>query len=169
MKGDIQHEVFSFVTIDADREDNVRALRKAVEHERFFGMFFLSDPDFAFHNFRLEELGRVLWKMAEERGARNHTDKLHLLKSIKSAENETQLLKEAGRALPEFLGGISKNESWGRRLMQFALKQPKTAQSQYRPIIHALREALRYCELYNYRSNKKACRVDAETGKIVRK
>ena len=68
MKG-IVCKMCGFISIDGDRSDNVRIVRKAAEEDDICGRFFISEPDFEFQNFTLDELEEILWKVCEDRGA----------------------------------------------------------------------------------------------------
>ena len=53
LQSDISFNVFSIVVLDGDRVDNVRARKKAAADERFFGVFFICEPDFDWEISRL--------------------------------------------------------------------------------------------------------------------
>lgn len=165
---DIRRSVFSWVSLDGDVEDNLRVLKKAVENDEMFGMFFISEPDFEFANFTLDELVEVLWGIAAENGAEPE-EKQPLVEQTSGAKTGKELFKMAKRAVPA-LAKVDKGKAWGERLMQFAEENPDMRLSdgttKERPIIEAVAEALRAvdCEYYH---SRKSCKVDVKTGRIV--
>lgn len=66
LRNDMRSHVFSVVVLDQDREDYVRALKKAAREKTFFGRFFISSPDFELANFTVRELVEVLPDVAGE-------------------------------------------------------------------------------------------------------
>ncbi len=56
LREDKRLHLFSFIFLDKDRQDNVRVVKKAISDNDFFGMFFISDPDFEYGNFSVGEL-----------------------------------------------------------------------------------------------------------------
>lgn len=165
---DIRRSVFSWVSLDGDVEDNLRVLKKAVENDEMFGMFFISEPDFEFANFTWDELVEVLWSIAAENGAEPE-EKQTLGEQTSGATTGKELFKMAKRAIPS-LAKVDKGKAWGERLMRFAQENPDMRLSdgttKERPIIEAVAEALRAvdCEYY---PSRKSCKVDVKTGRIV--
>ncbi len=150
LKRDIQYQVFSWVTIDADREDNVRALRKAAEDDEFFGAFYLWKPDFELGNFTIEELGEIICNLAIEQNIEpEYCTKFRTsLKNIKSGRQLERIVRET---LP-MLNDFGKGEVWGQVLMSYAWEHPQLGSSdKIRPIIEAIQEAIRAARLSSYK------------------
>ena len=165
---DINRSVYSWVSLDGDVDDNLRVLKKAVENDEMFGMFFVSYPDFEFANFTLDELVEILWDIASENGA-EPSEKQELVERTSSARTGKELFKLARQAVTA-LGRADKGDVWGKKLMSFAQKNPQMKQSdgssRDRPVIEAIYEALHTIDC-NYYLSRKECRVDITTGRIV--
>lgn len=117
---DRQSHVFSVVLIDADKSDNVRALKKAAKEGRFFGRFFISKPDFEFANFSISELIDA----AVEVSGRQATEALDV-RAVEAATVQSRSGKEFLTALNNIgFARIEKSEMWGIALMDRALKDP---------------------------------------------
>lgn len=168
LANDIHRSVYSWVSLDEDAEHNLRALRKAVEDDEMFGMFFISKPDFEFANFTLDELVEVLWNIAKENGAAGD-DKQKLIQHTSNAKTGKKLFDLAKQVMPE-LQRVDKGKSWGEKLMEFARKNQTMrlidGSTRTRPIIEAIYSALRTINCHYYLSRKK-CKVDIVTGRIV--
>jgi hypothetical protein len=97
---DLKKGTFSLISIDGDRPDFLRAVIKAAEADEICGEFFVSKPDFEFHNFTLPELEEVLWSVASEGGATpRNRERLH--RAIANAKSGDQLLHQAKSAVGE--------------------------------------------------------------------
>lgn len=68
LKNDMRSHVFSVVVLDQDRDEPIRALKRAATNGDFFGRFFISFPDFELANFTVEELVDVVLKIAGQDG-----------------------------------------------------------------------------------------------------
>jgi hypothetical protein len=165
---DMNRSVYSWVSLDGDVEDNLRVLKKAVENNEMFGMFYISKPDFEFANFTLDELVEILWEIASENGAES-SEKQKLVEQTSTATTGKELFKLAKQAVPA-LGRADKGSIWGEKLMRFALKnhqiQQSDGSSKDRLVIESIYEALHAIDC-NYYLSRKESRVDVETGKIV--
>ena len=169
LKNDLRAQVFSVVLIDGDNDDYVRVVRKAAEDDLICGMFYISDPDFEFENFSLNELENILWEIASENGAvTNERYKLH--NAIRNATSGKELIKSAKRALPE-LNQISKGISWGQRLIRYALKNPEMqdadgAKVGTRLIIEAINASIQGLNA-DYHMTRKKYKIDPSSGRLV--
>lgn len=164
---DVRRFVYSFVSLDGDVDDNLRVLLKAVENREMFGMFFVSQPDFEFGNFNLDELVGILWEMALENGAPPEA-KQNFLKLTSAAQNAKQLMDYAKKAVPH-MPKLDKGKTWGERLLKFAKENryiQRNGQKKTRPIIEAIMEAHRAVDC-GYYLGKEEGRVDKNTGRIV--
>jgi hypothetical protein len=122
LRSDIKNKVLSIVVIDADRDDYVRAIRKACEEDDICGRVFFLDPDFEFGNFGLNELVEIVRKISIDRGGKNIN--LNLInESAKNCKSGKEF-ETAIRSLNlEFLD-IRKGEIWGEHLMNYANCNP---------------------------------------------
>lgn len=166
---DMEREIFSFVSIDKDKGENVRALRKVAQQDRLFGRVFEWDPDFELGNFAIDELIAVLWAMAVENGAKP-SEKNQFCDAVKAALGPVvtvnRIMEAARTALSAHLGNVEKGVAWGRGLMEYALTHPRQS-GHCRPIIEAVLEARRCCGLYDYQGSRRGRRVDAKTGRVT--
>jgi len=172
LRSDMNMHIFSFVTIDSDRDDFVSALRKAAEQDQICGAFFITEnrKDFEFENFELSELEEILWAIATE-DSENQIDeedrgKLHA--SIDDATNSTELINKAKKALSQ-LALLNKGTSWGERLMAYAKEHP-SKQGKKRQIMDAIEYAFylaRTPELESYQMAREDYKVDKETGRLI--
>jgi hypothetical protein len=165
LRADLRAGIFSFVSVDGDRSDNARAVRKAAEDDEIHGRFLISQPDFEFENFTLMELEEVLWGIAHENHAAG-ADREKLHRAIETASSATALLAAARRALPE-LREIAKGPEWGKRLMAYAMNHPELPDGKQRPIVEMMISALKCVRLVDYHLTKTRFRVDPNTGKSI--
>jgi hypothetical protein len=156
------------VSLDGDRSDYVSAVRQAATTGSLFGQFFISTPDFEFANFTPEELERILWELALERGA-PPDDRGRLREAITEADSGKALFRCAQRAV-RALAQIEKGDAWGSALQRFAIANPnRTAPSEPtgpRPFIEAVRFAVRACQVLYHRVHREY-QLDASTGQLI--
>lgn len=132
LRRDQATQVLSFVSVDTDRDDNLRALRRAAEDEEITGRVFLSAPDFEMANFSLNDLVEVVLTFANA-----DADKGVLRQQLCASQSLRDLHTKA-RALGLEVG---KSESWGRALMRFALANPTTTAGTQRGVVKAVWQA----------------------------
>lgn len=171
LRRDMEQNIFSFVVIDGDREDYVRAVRTAAERGEMFGSFLISDPDFELFNFTLNELCEILWEIAKKNGVKEG-NMTHFVEAVKSARSGSEMLEFAQRAVPA-LEQVKKGKEWGEKLMSYAVENPQMKSSrsegqELRPILEFV-QLLSRCRSVNYVSTRDECKVDPERGRIVRK
>lgn len=162
--------VFSFVTIDGDRDDYVRVLKRAAEDDIFCGEFDISNPDFEFRNFNLEELTDIAWQMALEQNAREEWREQFRLACAR-ATNGKEFTKWASAAIQGFPLEIAKGMQWGRNLMAYAAKYPnkvdsKSGKQEPRPFIRLAQDAYLAVDA-NYQTHRRTRRVDPKSGHLV--
>ena len=157
------------MSLDGDRSDYLRAIRKAAEDDDICGMFFVSTPDFEFANFTLVELEEILWLAATEMGT--DTDMRSLLhQSIAATKSSGEMFAAIRATLPE-LDQFGKGEEWGKRLMSFAWERPemqdeRTRETKTRPIVEAINYAIHSVRA-DYYSSRANLKVDPATGKPI--
>ncbi len=169
LRADIAAGIFSWVSVDGDRGDYVRAVRKAAEVDEICGMFYVAKQDFEFANFTPTEREEILWEIALEYGATPSSQAI-LHCAIQDAKSTEELLKAARRELPE-LAEVGKGAEWGKRLMKYALDHAEMplgypTQQHPRPVLDAVQWAIQAAHV-NYRYNREKYRTDPATGKIV--
>lgn len=166
LRADISMGVFSFVSLDADREDNLRTLTKAVQDGDFFGLFYISKPDFEFENFSLDELEAVLWDIALTNGA-CESERQILHSALVGVKTGKALMSRAANALP-CLARVAKGATWGEELAKYALANPEKQPGVKRQFIDAVGQAIR-SNIVNYQYSRREFTVDMRSGRLVKK
>lgn len=167
LRHDLKTEVFSLITIDGDREDNIRLVRKAAEEDLICGMFFISKPDFEYCNFTLQELIEIIDVQSKELGLEMN-NKQYLVMKSSDCINFKQLMTFLKKEYPS-LNRFSKGEEWGHILCRYAIKNPYINNTkEYRPFIKSANIALRSINL-NYYNTFRRMKVDPDTGMLVKR
>jgi len=168
LKADRQQHIFSVVLLDNDRADNVRAIKKAARDGIFFGRFFISDPDFEFANFTLDEMLDAASEIARRRMTALDTALVNAeIGHVRTARAFFAALAKNG------LSSVGKSEAWGVALMERALKCPAfplghARAGATRPIVEVARLLLRARDSGYMRSIEKLV-VDEESGELREK
>lgn len=169
LKNDRKSHIFSVVVLDRDRDDYIRALKKAATDGTFFGRFFISSPDFEFANFTVSELMDVLLDLArrdrDQVPARGEI--MPLVARAKSGKQFFDALKQNG------LQEIGKNQAWGVALMNCALQHQELPQDhekagETRPVIEVARLLVNARDA-GYLRSLEAYKVDPDTGELREK
>lgn len=165
LRSDLRTGVFSFVLLDGDNDDYIRVVRKAAEDDEICGMFFISDPDFEFANFTLEELTNIIWELAVENGG-TPDEKPQLIEAVAGIKSGEEFVKSAGQSVLA-LRNFGKGHIWGERLIKYAWNNQVIATlsdvKKTRPIVDAINFAISAVNA-NYRATKTYYRVDPLTG-----
>lgn len=167
---DLRASVFSFVTIDGDREEFVRVLRKAAEDDSFCGEFDISSPDFEFGNFSVEELTDVAWQMALEQNAGAEWRERFSWACARASSGK-EFARCASAAIPNFRLEIAKGKRWGKLLMAYAAKNPnridpKSGKSAPRPFLQLAQDAFNAVDA-SFHVHRRKMRVDPKSGRLV--
>lgn len=168
LKNDKKSHVFSVVLLDCDREDNVRALKKAAKDGTFFGRFFIASPDFELANFTIDELVDVVITL------NNKSNEILKRDDIKLLTNNAKSGKEFFSALGNAnIYDLNKSMDWGIALMAYALKHPNLPQGHrnagsIRPMIEAARLIVN-ARRSGYLRSLQRYNVDPETGELCEK
>ena len=169
---DTKSSVASFIYLDSDNTDYLRAVKNAAAEDQFVGMFFVSEPDFEFHNFSLGELEEIIWDWASSSGCAEEKDRRQLhevVESVSPTPSGKILWNTIHREMPE-LRRLGKGLEWGRVLMEYALRHPEKAGTdggtKTRTIIEAVR-AGDWAPTVSFHRNRARFRTDPETGKQV--
>lgn len=140
LEADKNAGIFSVVVLDGDLDEYLRILRKAAEEDRFHGRFFINYPDIECGNFSGDEL--VQAALGEFEG--NMVTAMDLTSIRASMLAEASSIKKNGDLLAlskaNGLTHFRKSESWGKALMQVAIKHPTFPKTdkrsgQQRPIV----------------------------------
>lgn len=148
--------LFSFIFIDDDVTDNIRALNVAISDGSFFGMFFKSSPDFEIGNFSADELYEAYCNYYEVSPNVSFFARKNEVISGKSFEKIMRDLH------PDIT--FSKSENWGNALYKFIRQSP----NEKRALIKFITEIFRSLR-YGYEGSKQTCVVDKKTGFLVSK
>jgi len=166
LKRDLEAQVFSFISIDADRADNVKVIKAAAEDDLICGRIFWSEPDFEFANFTATELAQVIIKMAIEVGCpQKAIDRIP--NAAAGSTSKPELFSRVNHAVPEY-GGIAAGASWGTSLAQFALSRGIIGEHDMpRPVVEGIHEAWRVTAQGSYHASREHLRMDFDTGRMV--
>lgn len=163
--------IFSFIMLDADRDDYVRALRRAAENETFHGAFQVSEPDVELANFTARELLDIALtmsaRMLDESSSQKYESR-DLLSEIEGATSGGDFFKrlQSGGRLTE----VSKGEDWGAALMGYAIDNPTfpaehPRSGQERPLIQFARMLIR-AQKVGFRLSLEYEKLNAATGAL---
>lgn len=163
LRRDIKEGVFSFIFIDGDRSDYVSAVRTAAKDNEIVGAFFISEPDFEFSNFNIDELVLVACQCLDVSLSTSEQNKLISICSncISMAELEKTMRNSDAR-----FTRFSKGPRWGEELIAYGLANPSfpnELQDQKRPIISAL-ELVFHAFKASYSISRRNGIVDSESG-----
>ena len=170
---DARDRVISVIVVDSDREDVVRALKKAASEKHMHGRFYLSSPDFELANFNIEELLRVAIATALECNFDDGEVSKRLVKELPIVY-KAKSAKEFMRLLPsEIKDGVAKGETWGEALMKYAIAYPTfpagdSRAGEEREIVDTARVLIRAQDVGYLRSVEME-ELDPETGKMVKR
>jgi hypothetical protein len=167
LRSDIKSMIFSFVSIDGDRSDYRRAIKKAAQDDDICGMFFVARPDFEFQNFTLVELEEILWQFAQDQCPEPVFERSDLHRAIRGTTNAKELLAAAAK-VSSCLQYVGKGGDWGKRLAAYAWQHPEMSSAppngkQRRQVIEAIEHALRIIHL-EYQPSRNRSKVDPMTG-----
>lgn len=143
LRADEANGVFSFILLDGDCSLYVKTVKEEAAADTFCGWFFLSEPDFEFANFSIDELAEAIWGMvlaqAETRGDSLPTESVRI--GLREAVAETKSGKELEHAAAKYLFPLgfrfSKGSAWGAALARLVGQGIDRYQS--RPIVEAIR------------------------------
>ena len=170
LQNDIKAARFSFISLDSDRLDSVKAVKKAAMDDKIVGSFFISKPDFEFHNFTFPELEEILYQFCQDNDPENIIDKTRFHQAIENTTNAEQLLNAANKFTRN--PSIKKGAEWGRRLMLYTRNNPEieneSGDKSERQIVSAIGNAIRACGS-DYLLTKRHYRTDADTGMPVKR
>jgi hypothetical protein len=171
---DKANHIFSFVVLDADRNDAARVLRTAAAEEKFHGAFRLFAPDLELANFTVSELLRVALDMSAKMSdgtsgpAHSYSDVLIHVEGSRSGKDFFRRLHHATN-----LTEIDKGEDWGAALMAFAIEHrtfptghPQAGE--VRPLVE-IAQTLVNAQKAGFRMSLAKEMVEASTGRVVRR
>ncbi|MCK9502149.1 MAG: hypothetical protein M0Q52_09960 [Lascolabacillus sp.] len=170
LKNDKKSHIFSVVVMDQDRDDFIRALKKAAAEESFFGRFFISSPDFEFANFTVDEMIDVLLEL-EARDNIQIPAKDEIAPLVAQTQSGKQFFESLKKN--ELLQRVGKSETWGEALMKYALQHPEFPQGhkkagEIRPAIEVARLLINARDAGYVRSIE-TYKVDPATGELLKR
>lgn len=164
LKQDTRSGIFSMVSIDGDRSDNIRVVQGAAKGDDICCMFFIAVPDFELHNFSKGELIEIFAGHADRSGS-GPIDRGKILKLGRGCANANELISmfndETG-----IHNRIKKGEPLGAMLCDYALKHRRKGGKGLRPFIEAIQIAVQSVRL-NYNITRSRMRVDPDTGRLI--
>lgn len=174
LAADKASETFSFIVLDADRDDFVRMLRKAAAEEIFHGAFQVSAPDVELANFAIAELLDIALTISARihdgsPGKRYTPASLLLdLEGATSGDDFFKRLHKGGR-----LTEVDKGEDWGAALMAYAIANKifpagHLNAGQERPLIELSRMLIQ-AQSVGFRFSLAYEKVNAATGRLQRR
>ncbi|GHO98578.1 hypothetical protein KSF_086260 [Reticulibacter mediterranei] len=176
LQADIRNQVYSLVIIDKDVPENVRVMESAARNNQanpddgIFGRFFLSDLDFEFANFEVDELETIVWKMVQD-GEPSQADRDLLHNYVKETKKSAPFFKAVEKAsltIPQLIE-FKKGKKWGEALMKYAWEHP-FKQGIKRQIIEAVELALfweKTSSLELYEESRRNYMIHKDTGELV--
>ncbi len=170
LRNDIKDSRFSYISIDGDRSDYLRVVKRLAKNNDFCGRFFVAQPDFEFQNFTLDELEQILFKYCQDLDSSKVYDRIAFHDFIKDAKDGDELIRMAKKFTKD--PHIRKGEEWGKRLMAYARENPEIETSNRvgskRQIIDAIESVLRVINS-DYLTTRRECKTDPDTGEFVKK
>lgn len=169
LREDAKQKIYSYVLLDGDVGDNVRAVRKTAERDEFFGAFHVGCPDIEYENFSAAELAQIIWgfiqadeemrRFSDEEGF-EHADVVGLVGVCTSSRELFDALKK----VPQI--SLSKGERWGEALMAHAARHPEREDGTERPLLALVRQVVHSTRV-PYGPSVERFRVDPDTGMVV--
>lgn len=174
LAADKASEMFSFIVLDADRDDFVRMLRNAAAEGTFHGAFQISAPDVELANFTVAELLDIALTISNSIRADSQLhrytsdDLLPELIGATSGDNFFRRLHTGGR-----LTEVYKGEDWGAALMAYAIANQTfpaghARAGQERPIVEFSRLLIR-AQSVGFKFSLEHEKVNAGTGFLQRR
>lgn len=160
LENDLKAKIFSFVILDADRDDFVRVVQKAAKDDVLSGGFFLSSPDIEFENFSLDDLIEVVCIFCTEQNVET-PDETTIRKATTEAKTGEEFFKVLKRI--DLNKSVTKGEAWGAALMEYAIKNKIDCQ-----IVKAVNLILHASKI-KFQYSRDRFRVDLETGEPMKR
>jgi hypothetical protein len=166
---DLRVKRFSFISIDGDRPDFARVVRRAAKDDEICGMFFIASPDFEFQNFSRLELEEIILQISIAENYHS-IDRERLHGVIEASSNAGEMLVSVRSSFPE-LREIGKGSEWGIRLMAHAWENPiilgdPDRLNERRQIVQSVEFALGSVNA-DYLGTRTNYRVDPSTGRPI--
>ena len=156
--------VFSVILIDGDNKDNVRAVQQAAKDDVFCGLFQISQPDFEFYNFTIDELEEIIWGLVDKQERTDAYRKI-LNEAIRGENNASDIIDAAKRSIPS-LYQLHKGKEWGEKLREYALNRPNKGETEViRPFIELVNNVLTSFKT-NYVINRENYYIDPSNGHL---
>jgi len=169
LKSDIQKQIFSFVVIDSDCADNLRAIRNAVVRDDFFGEVYLFDGDFDRSAVSDENKVRAILSIAEIGGA-TQAELQHIATSVDFSQG-FEAVKNHLRPRFSCLHALKKGPGWGRALAETIIAAPfptkaEDLSTERNPLSKARGRILMSAH-YDYTGSRRSSRVCPTTLQLV--
>lgn len=135
LRRDKRAQILSFIMLDSDRDDWLRALRRAAKDDEIVGRVIISKPDIEICNFTTDELVDVLRTVP---GCET-LDRDRLVEATRGCDSGKSFF-ECVHAADNNIES-AKGEAWGAALMRYALGP--TGDARERPLVDSVFRALR--------------------------
>jgi len=169
LKNDIHKQIFSFVVLDSDREDNLRAIRKAASQDDFFGEVCIFQPDFDRSAVSDDRKIRAVLSIAKAGGG-SATELEQIATEVDFSEG-FETLQNHLRLRFSCLRDFKKGPSWGRALAETVIETPfptkaEELRKEKNPLLKA-RGRILMSARYDYTESRRASRVCTTTLQLV--
>ena len=169
LKGDIRKQIFSFVALDSDREDNIRAIRTAAAREEFFGEGYLFEGNIELGAFSSEQKSEAVLQFAKEGGA--SAGELEEIEKVIDFSDGFEALAQELRVKYHCLRDLKKGTDWGKALASAIVETPfpteaKELAAEQNPILKATGRIL-MASRYDYMQSFRDSKVCPETLQLV--
>jgi hypothetical protein len=170
LEHDIQSNIFSFVLLDGDVSDNVRAVKAAARGDAICGAFLISRPDFELCNFTIDELSKIISDLLADFATA--PDSGEILEAISGSSSARDMFQRFKRQFPTFCE-FRKGHRWGEALINYAWENPEWtrvdgSEPTMRPIMEFVQWVMRAPSV-SYVISKKQNRVNPDTGRPERR
>lgn len=160
LKGDVRKQIFSFVALDSDREDNIRAIRTAAAREEFFGEGYLFEGNIELGAFSNEQKSEAVLQFAKDGGA--SAGELEEIEKVIDFSDGFEALAQELRVKYLCLRDLKKGTDWGKALASAIVETPfpteaKELAAEQNPILKATGRILmasRYDYMQSFRDSK---------------
>lgn len=159
LRKDIDMQIYSFVVLDADKEDNLRVVKKAAENEDFFGEFLISNPDFEYGNLSTNELCQIV--------STNDITKETLLEKTTECNSADDFFKVLYQLNSDFRSTYKKGEAWGATLAKYLLEC--YGDNDEKPFVHLVKTIYRTLNSNSYKYDFESLKTDSITGRLTNK
>lgn len=164
---DIESECFSFISLDKDVPENIKAVKNLAKNELIVGFVSVSDPDFEFHNFTVDELVQAAIQF-DKNNPIDSIDSKDLLENADWANvNSAKAFEEKYKEIHENRRRGLKGDRWGELLAEL-YGNSTFPDGRSRPVQECIMMARRSLSVA-HRVQRENYKIDPENFEIVRR